>query len=65
VSTNQINKWTPEEDERLKTLLVEASTSIHLIAVKLKRSVVAVRSRASRLKISSRRRRLGLKAKGK
>jgi hypothetical protein len=60
VLTNR--KWTPEEDKRLKTLL-EANTSIHLVAVKLKRSVAAVRSRAGLLKISSRRMRRGLKAK--
>jgi hypothetical protein len=54
----------PEEDERLKTLL-EVNTSIYLVAAKLKRSVAAVRSRAGLLKISRRRRRLGLKAKGK
>jgi hypothetical protein len=64
VSTNQMNKWTPEEDERLKTLL-EVNISIHLVSVKLKRSVVAVRSRASRLRISLRRTRRGLKAKMK
>jgi hypothetical protein len=64
VPTNRSNKWTPEEDERLKTLL-EANTSILLVAVKLKRSVVAVRTRASLLKISLRRTRRGLKAKGK
>jgi hypothetical protein len=64
VLTNRRNKWTPEEDERLKMLL-EANTSIHLVTVKLKRSVSAVRSRAGLLKISRRRRRLGLKAKGK
>jgi hypothetical protein len=64
VSTNQINKWTPEEDERLKTLL-EANTSVHLVAVKLKRSVVAVRSRASLLKVSCKRTRRGLKVKEK
>jgi hypothetical protein len=62
VSRHQINKWTPEEDERLKTLL-EANTSMHLVSVKLKRSVVAVRTRAGRLKISLRRTRFGLKAK--
>jgi hypothetical protein len=64
VSTNQLNKWTPDEDELLKTLL-EANTSIHLAAVKLKRSVAALKSRAGRLKISRRRRRLVLKVKGK
>jgi hypothetical protein len=64
VPTNQKNKWTPEEEERLKTLL-EANTSIHLVAVKLKRSVAAVRNRAGRLKISRRRTRFELKVKGK
>jgi hypothetical protein len=64
VSTNQRNKWTSEENRQLKTL-VEANTSIHLVAVKLKRSVVAVRTRASLLKVSCRRTRRGLKAKGK
>jgi hypothetical protein len=64
VSTNQKNKWTPEEDERLKTLL-EGNTSIHLVAVKLKRSVAALRSRAILLKISCRRTRRGLNAMGK
>ena len=54
--TNRRNKWTPEEDERLKMLL-EADTSIHRVAVKLKRSVAAVRGRAGLLKISRRRRR--------
>ena len=64
MSTNQVNKWTPEDDERLKTLL-ESNASIHLVAIKLKRSVVAVRSRASLLKVSCRRTRRGLKVKGK
>ncbi len=41
---NSSNKWTPEEDARLKSL-IEANTSIHLIAAKLKRSVGAVRTR--------------------
>jgi hypothetical protein len=63
VSTNRINKWTSEEDGRLKTL-IEANTSIHLVAVKLKRSVAAVRRRASLLRISYGRTRRGLKAKG-
>jgi hypothetical protein len=42
VPENSSNKWTPEEDARLKSL-VEANTSIHLIAAKLKRSVVNVK----------------------
>ena len=61
---NSNNKWTPEEDARLKSL-IEANTSIHLIAAKLKRSVPAIRSRASILNILMKRVRLGLKAKGK
>ena len=61
---NSSNKWTPEEDARLKSL-VEANTSIHLIAAKLKRSVGAVRTRASTLDIPIKRVRVGLKATGK
>ena len=61
---NSNNKWTPEEDARLKSL-VEANTSIDLIAAKLKRSVPAIRSRASILNILMKRVRVGLKAKGK
>lgn len=61
---NSNNKWTPEEDARLKSL-IEANTSIHLIAAKLKRSVPAIRSRASILNILMKRVRVGLKAKGK
>ena len=59
---NSSNKWTPEEDARLKSL-IEANTSIHLIAAKLKRSVAAVRARASTLDISMKRVQVGLKAK--
>jgi hypothetical protein len=62
VPENSSNKWTPEEDARLKSL-VEANTSIHLIAAKLKRSVNAVRARASILNILMKRVRVGLKAK--
>ena len=61
---NSNNKWTPEEDARLKSL-IEANTSIDLIAAKLKRSVPAIRSRASILNILMKRVRVGLKAKGK
>ena len=61
---NNSNKWTPEEDARLKSL-VEANTSIHLIAAKLKRSVGAVRTRGSILRITRKRVRVGLKAKGR
>ena len=57
---NTNNKWTPEEDVRLKSL-IEANTSVHLIAAKLKRSVSAIRARASILNISMKRVRVGLK----
>ena len=61
---NSNNKWSPEEDARLKSL-IEANTSIHLIAARLKRSVPAIRSRASILNILMKRVRVGLKATGK
>jgi hypothetical protein len=62
VPENSNNKWTPEEDARLKSL-IEANTSIDLIAAKLKRSVDGVKARASALKISIKRVWIGLKAK--
>jgi hypothetical protein len=43
VPENTNNKWTPEEEALLKSL-IEANTSIHLIAAKLKRSVGAIRA---------------------
>jgi hypothetical protein len=58
------NKGTPEEDARLKSL-IEANTSFHLIAEKLKRSVPAIRARAQVLNILMKWVRGGLKAKGK
>jgi len=54
VPENSNNKWTPEEDVRLKSL-IEANTSIHLIAAKLKRSVSAIRARAGIRNISIKR----------
>ena len=59
---NSNNKWTPEEDARLKSL-IEANTSLHLIAEKLKRSVPAIRARAQVLNILMKRVRVGLKAR--
>ena len=59
---NSNNKWTPEEDARLKSL-IEDNTSLHLIAEKLKRSVPAIRARAQVLNILMKRVRVGLKAK--
>ena len=60
---NGNNKWTPDADALLKSL-IEANTSVHLIAAKLKRSVPAIRARASILSILTKRVRVGLKAKG-
>jgi hypothetical protein len=62
VPENSNNKWTPEEDARLK-FLIEANTSLHLIAEKLKRSVPAIRARASILNILMKRVRVGINAK--
>jgi hypothetical protein len=62
VPENGNNKWTPDEDALLKSL-IEANTSVHLIAAKLKRSVPAIRARASILNILMKRARVGLKAK--
>jgi hypothetical protein len=64
VPENSNNKWTPEEDARLKSL-IEANTSIDLIAAKLKRPVTAARYRATVLHIPMKRVRVGLKAKPK
>jgi hypothetical protein len=59
---NTNNKWTAEEDALLKSL-IEANTSMHLIAAKLKRSVTATKYRAATLHISIKWVRVGLKAK--
>ena len=56
--------WTPEEDERLKSL-IETSISLNLVASKLQRSVSAVKNRAHLLKISVKRTTFGQRAKGK
>jgi hypothetical protein len=60
VPENANNKLTPEEDIRLKSL-IEANTSVHLVAAKLKRSVSAIRARASLLNIPMKRVRVRLK----
>jgi hypothetical protein len=64
VPENSNNKWTPEEDARLKSL-IEASVPIDLIAAKMKRTTQGVKYRAHALGISIRRVWVGLKAKGK
>jgi hypothetical protein len=50
-STTANKFWTPEDDERLKSL-IENSTSLNCVAAKLQRSVSAVKNRAYALKIS-------------
>jgi hypothetical protein len=62
VPENSNNKWTPEEDARLKSL-IEASVPTDLIAAKMKRTTKGVKSRAHVLGISTKRVSIGLKAK--
>jgi hypothetical protein len=50
---NAKRPWKPEEDEQLRNM-AEAGKSIFIIALKLKRTVSAVRGRASILKASIR-----------
>jgi hypothetical protein len=54
--------WTPEEDERLRTLL-EAGTSLFLVAAKLRRTLAATRGRASIIGVSVKQEKSGLKVK--
>ena len=61
---NSSKRWTPEEDDLLRTL-IETGTSALLIAAKLKRGVHATKARAYAIGISFRRVKAGLKAKGK
>jgi hypothetical protein len=58
------NFWTPEEDNRLRMLIV-AGKPIEFIAAELKRSAKAVEGRAYALRISLKRVNLKPKAKGK
>jgi hypothetical protein len=63
---NASNKWTPEEDETLRNLVI-ANASIYSIAAKLKRSVPAIKGRAHVLglplkRVEGRRRRRSLAA---
>jgi hypothetical protein len=61
MAENDRNVWTPEEDNRLRTLL-EAGSPIPFVAADLKRSEPAVRRRAYGLRISLKRLKLKLKA---
>jgi len=54
--------WTPEEESRLRTL-VEESASALLVAAKIKRTVTAIRGRASVIGVSLRPIKPGLKVK--
>jgi hypothetical protein len=56
--------WTPDDDNRLRTLLENGALKT-LVAAKLRRSVAAIEERASIIGISFRQIKLGLKAKGR
>jgi hypothetical protein len=58
------NFWTPEQDHRLRMLVV-AGKPIEFIAAELKRSAKAIKGRAHMLRISLKRVNLKPKAKGK
>jgi hypothetical protein len=64
MAQNQSNAWTPEQDERLRAMF-EAGNSKVLVAAKLKRTMSAIKARASVLKILVKRKKLGLKVKVK
>jgi hypothetical protein len=64
VPRNQWNAWTPEEDDCLRVLF-EAGNSKVLVAAKMKRTISAIKARAFILKISVKRKKFGLKVKGK
>jgi hypothetical protein len=57
--------WTADEDVRLKSLVIEANMSLDLIAAEMKRPIQGVKSRAIKLGKSTKRVRVGLKAKPK
>ncbi len=59
---NSAKAWSTEDDERLKALL-EKGTHPAVVAAKLRRTATAVIGRASKIGISLRLIKLGLKAK--
>jgi hypothetical protein len=61
---NQWNLWTPEQDQRLRSLF-EAGCSAVLVAAKLKRSLSATKARCRTLKISVKRKKLGPPVNGR
>jgi DNA-binding NarL/FixJ family response regulator len=50
----RLRRWEPDEDKQLREM-VEAGTSVTMIALRLKRTVSAVRSRLTALGITVRR----------
>jgi len=64
MNSDRNRPWTPEEEDLLRGL-IEGGASITLIAAKLKRTSTAIRGRASYLKVSLKRVKPGVKAKGK
>ena len=56
--------WTPEEDDELRSLII-SSKDVATIATQLNRTHKAIRRRATKLKISLKVVKVGLKAKGK
>jgi DNA-binding NarL/FixJ family response regulator len=50
----RLRRWEPDEDKQLQEM-VEAGTSVTMIALRLKRTVSAVRSRLTALGITVRR----------
>ena len=63
MAQNDRNPWTPEEDNRVRTLL-GAGQSIAFVAADLKRSESAVKGRAYVLRISLKRVKMKPRAKG-
>jgi hypothetical protein len=64
MARNQWNAWTPEQDQRLRTLF-EVGCSAMLVAAKLKRSLSATKARCRTLKISVKRKKVGLPVDGR
>jgi hypothetical protein len=64
MNSSRKRPWTPAEESRLR-ILVEDGASVVLVAAKLKRTVTAIRGRASVIGVSFRPIKPGLKVKGK
>ena len=57
--------WTPEEDDKLRSLILLSSKDVETIAKQLNRTRRAIRGRAAKLKLPWKVVAVGLKAKGK